>query len=96
MRDLSFAQETDARSGHGGKECKGHLHPIPRGHTMQVERLASGTIYAMPGRETDSEKLAALIEEARELRKRADKLLDQSEALRKKIAERDSASRRKK
>jgi uncharacterized coiled-coil DUF342 family protein len=50
----------------------------------------------MTGHETDSEKLAALIEEARELRKRADKLLNQSEALRKKIDERDSGFRRKK
>jgi hypothetical protein len=50
----------------------------------------------MPGSQTDSDKLAALIEEARELRQRADRLLDQSEALRKKIADRDSISRRKK
>jgi hypothetical protein len=49
----------------------------------------------MPGSQTDSEKLAALIKEARELRQRTDKLLDRSEALRKKILERESSRRKK-
>jgi hypothetical protein len=37
------------------------------------------------GPKSDREKLSASIEEALELRQRADKLLDQSEALKKKI-----------
>jgi hypothetical protein len=37
------------------------------------------------GPKSDREKLSALIKEALELRQRADKLLDQSEALKKKI-----------